>query len=45
MVENLLCITRIEGRDKLTELEPELVGEVTGGKRTGIHLLGIDVAC
>ena len=36
MVENLLCITRIEGRDKLTELEPELVGEVIADAMTHI---------
>lgn len=36
LVENLLCITRIEGRDKLTELEPELVGEVIADAMTHI---------
>lgn len=36
LVENLLCITRIEGRDKLTELEPELVGEVIADALTHI---------
>lgn len=36
MVENLLCITRIEGRDKLTELEPELAGEVIADAMTHI---------
>ena len=36
MVENLLCITRIEGRDKLTELEPELVGEGVADAMTHI---------
>ena len=28
LVENLLSITRIEGEERLTELEPELIGEV-----------------
>lgn len=36
LVENLLCITRIEGKDKLTELEPELVGEVIADAMTHI---------
>ena len=31
-----MCITRIEGRDKLTELEPELVGEVIADAMTHI---------
>lgn len=36
LVENLLSITRIEGKDKLTGLEPELVGEVIDDALTHI---------
>lgn len=36
LVENLLSITRIEGEQRLTELEPELIGEVIADALTHV---------